>query len=446
MSDKQPDVHVDRTRRPARGGCVRTPIQAKDWKLAWLFATPHRIAFACGGAGLAASSIWWSALAIAQWQGRVARLGLPIVELHGLLMVFSFMPFFFAGFLFTAVPKWLGCRPPSVRELGGPLSAQVAGWIVFMIGVQATHAAFAAAVGGLGLAAVALGWTQLWLGFARMVRRSKAEDKTHAAALAFAAGVGALALWAAAVGVTASDHAVVRAATQAALWIFVGGTFVAAAHRMVPFFGAAAFSRLDAWCAQWLLFTVLSLFCLEGLSTILDSVTSAPPPPIQNARALLELTAGLGLSALVVRWGFQLNLRIRLVAMLHAAFAWLAIAFVLSGLSHFSGAGAVPLGAAPLHAYTMGFLGSTLLAMVTRITCAQTGRAVVADDFLWSLFWVLQAAIILRLCGGVATALGAACSQGLIAAAAFTWAVWCIAWAMRYISWFGRPRQDGRAG
>jgi uncharacterized protein involved in response to NO len=54
---------------------------------------------------LAASSAWWAAQAAAAWAGHMPRTAMPTIELHGLLMVFGFMPLFFTGFLFTAVPK-----------------------------------------------------------------------------------------------------------------------------------------------------------------------------------------------------------------------------------------------------------------------------------------------------------------------------------------------------
>lgn len=110
------------------------------------------------------------------------------------------------------------------------------------------------------------------------------------------------------------------------------------------------------------------------------------------------------------------SLRIRLLAMLHIGFTWLGLALLLAGIARLadSSYGATTaLGLAATHAYTMGFLGSTMFAMVTRVSCGHSGRTV-----------------------GVSP----------VAAAAVGWAGVCAAWAARCASWYGRPRLDGRPG
>jgi uncharacterized protein involved in response to NO len=421
------------------------PTPAPGSSLAWLLAAPHRIAFALGASMIVACSVWWAGAAFAIWSGWPPRNAIRALELHGLVMVFGFMPFFFTGFLFTAVPKWLAARAPTALELSAGLSAQVAGWAVFFIGAQSTDAAFAATLGGAGLSAVAFGSTTLWLRFISLVRRSPAPDRVHAVALAVTGGVGVAALWSAAAGLAGSWHPVVGAATQIGLWMFVGGTFVTAAHRMIPFMGATALAKLDARSPQWLLPILLGLVGIEGLFAAADAAGLPLNAWLVGVRVAFELSAGLSLSAQVWRWAVRLPLRIRMVAMLHAAFAWLAASFVLGGFAHWHEAA---LGgnwhAAPLHAFTMGFLASILLAMLTRIICAQTGRAVVADDLLWRLFWMLQVAVVLRLAASMAANFVTRWQWPLTAASAGLWSLLWLTWAWRYVPWLARPRQDGR--
>src|SRR5262249_20230449 len=104
------------------------------------------------------------------------------------------------------------------------------------------------------------------------------------------------------------------------------------------------------------------------------------------------------------------------------------------------------LGLAPLHAYTMGFLGSTLLAMVTRVSCGHGGRALVADDYIWRLFLLLQFAVLARISGALLQGFADGAGSGVITAAAVGWAVVAMAWASRYGRWYGTPRPDGRPG
>ncbi|MDP9123382.1 MAG: NnrS family protein [Pseudomonadota bacterium] len=142
-----------------------------------------------------------------------------------------------------------------------------------------------------------------------------------------------------------------------------------------------------------------------------------------------------------------LPMQIRMVAMLHAAFTWPAASFVLAGLAHWQDP--APDGnwhAAPLHAFTMGFLDATLLAMLTRFVCAQTGRAVVADDLLWRLFWMLQVAAALRLAASTAAQFITPWQWPLTAGGAAVWSLLWFTWAGRYVPWLARPRQDGRPG
>ncbi|WP_413893619.1 NnrS family protein, partial [Candidatus Skiveiella danica] len=69
------------------------------------------------------------------------------------------------------------------------------------------------------------------------------------------------------------------------------------------------------------------------------------------------------------------------------------------------------------------------------------GRALVADNTVWGLFWTLQLATVLRITGAVPGAPG-----GLILVAALVWAMVMAVWGVRYGSWFGRLRVDGKPG
>jgi uncharacterized protein involved in response to NO len=95
-----------------------------------------------------------------------------------------------------------------------------------------------------------------------------------------------------------------------------------------------------------------------------------------------------------------------------------------------------------LHALTMGCLASLMFAMVTRVSCGHSGRALVADKLVWVLFWLLQAATVLRIVAAAPSALG----TWLLLAAALLWAGVMAAWGVRMARWYGRLRADGRAG
>jgi uncharacterized protein involved in response to NO len=162
------------------------------------------------------------------------------------------------------------------------------------------------------------------------------------------------------------------------------------------------------------------------------------------ARGVFELAAGGVLLWLAVVWGLMQSLKNRLLAMLHIGFMWLGLALVLGGAAQLLGLvqGVPVLGLGSLHALTMGCLASLMLAMVTRVSCGHSGRALVADRIAWTLFLALQAATVLR----IAAAAHSALSPWLLLPAALLWAGIMLVWGVRLAGWYGRLRADGRAG
>jgi uncharacterized protein involved in response to NO len=431
---------------PLRGeaALVASSPRGHRWRMLWLHGEPHRFAFTCGAVLLAIGALWWATVLTSSALGLTVRSGPPATQTHGLVMTFAFMPLFFAGFLANAGARWLGHPPMAASGMTFALALQSLGWLVFLFGANLPTRASAATTGGIGLLMATIGWTELWLRFVVLLRTSTRPDRVHAGLIVSAGGVGVLAMLAATVAVSSGDRPLEYAAVQLALWLFEGCTFAAAAHRMIPFLGGAAVPALDARRPQWLLEALAAIFVLEGLGAACEACVGQLPVFAQWTRILLEGVAGAALLALAVRWGFVQNLRIRLLAMLRLGVAWLGLAFVLFGLSHAlsaATAGGVTLGAAPLHAYTMGFLGSTMFTMVTRFICGQARRTVVTDDFLWCVFWLIQATIVARVTGAIMASFGVPGASLAIAVAAIGWAIACTLWALRYVPWLAVPRR-----
>jgi uncharacterized protein involved in response to NO len=136
-------------------------------------------------------------------------------------------------------------------------------------------------------------------------------------------------------------------------------------------------------------------------------------------------------------------MHIRLMAMLHIGFLWIGIALALIGASGLLGwlwrEPVLPL--AGLHAFAMGALGSLMLAMVTRVSAGHGGWPVVADNLVWSLFWLLQLATLLR----IAATIQGVPTQTLLSVAALLWAALMLTWGVRYGSRYGRAAPAPRA-
>ena len=285
-----------------------------------------------------------------------------------------------------------------------------------------------------------------WL-FWGLIRRSPAEDRVHALTVGTACVVGCLSLAGLTISLALDAHAVALACVFTGLWGFVLVVYLAVAHRMIPFFTASALPRMNAWRPFWLLGLMLALAAFEVAAAWVER-DGGPPGTVGAAwtlvRGLLELAAGGLLLWLALKWGFVRSLKNRLLAMLHIGFGWLGLALALGGVAKLGGwaQGTVVLNLGSVHALTMGCLASLMLAMVTRVSCGHSGRALVADRIAWTLFWLLQVATLLRIAGAVQSAF----AGGLLLATALLWAAIMAVWGLRLGNWYGRLRADGRPG
>lgn len=409
------------------------------WRLSHLWRAPHRLAFFSGVLLLVASGGWWAAVQVDRVSGLFGlTYAISPTLTHAAAMTLGFMPLFFAGFLFTAGPKWLGQQGPEAAAITPALVLQAAGWLLWLAGAH-LHPGVAVAGALTASAGLALQIARFW----RLLLASRVEDRVHASVVAIAGALGAVCAAGLAVAVWLDVTPVALALVHTALWGFIVATYVAVAHRMIPFFTSGVLPMIEVWRPFWVLWLMLGAVVLEVGSVWLTLAGWSDSAVWHTTRGVLELAAGGVLVWLAWVWGLVQSLKIRLLAMLHVGFVWLGLSLCLSGASQLLLALGLPspIGLGALHALTMGFLGSTLLAMVTRVACGHSGRALVADATVWGLFWVLQAAVLLRIAGTLPGASGL-----WLTAAALTWTAVVLVWGGRLVNWFGRPRADGRPG
>lgn len=406
--------------------------------LRWLLAAPHRLFFGLGMVDLALVSLWWLMQLSARAAGAPLPLAVPPSWLHGWSMSNGFLPLFMFGFLFTAGPKWLNVVGPPARLLVVPGVLAAAGVPLALVGAQ---------FGGEFVAAAALlvaaGWAVLLLRFLRLYRASRIDDRVHARLVLLFFAIGWLAHFEFAFGMARLSANWIHGAEMLSVWLFIAPVYVTVAHRLIPFFTAGVVPLLDAWRPLWLLAAVNAIVIAHGLLP-LGSVL-APGPSFAMLRLAVDV-AGAALIFLVAwRWGVTQSLRNRLLAMLHLGFLWLGIALALYAWNQAALLAGLPeagLGLAPLHALTMGFFGSVAFAMVTRVTAGHSGRQLVADRITWTLFWLLQAAVLARLLVDAVPAHG----QRLALLAIVLWCAALLPWILRNLRIYLRARADGRPG
>ncbi|MCD6682179.1 MAG: NnrS family protein [Burkholderiaceae bacterium] len=433
-----PRVPADRCSRPSvdRSG-DRTGSGAERWRFETLLSAPHRLAFFTGMALLAAASLWWtSILLLRALGGAPPPFVVPPGAAHALLMGGAFMPMFFAGFLCTVAPRWLQAAPVSAASLLPMASAWVAGWSIFATGAQLD-----ARVAAGGLAIVALSWSAFVVRILQMIAASRAPDRLHMLVIAGACAIGALAFWIGTWAIAFAEPARLALAESVLLHGFLAPVFVAALHRMVPFVHVAS-QTLEQRYGNAPLALLVGVFLLQPIMQAVSGDAS-----IARAAHAIAFVADAAAAALVawiaLRWRARQNLRVRLLAMLFGALAWLAVAFALQAADALALASGQPAGGlrlAALHALAMGFFASTMLAMVSRVTCGQAGRLLSSEHIVWWLYLALQAAVVLRLAAAALPLRSAP-----LVAATLVWTTTMLVWSLRYAGWYGRPRTESRA-
>ncbi|MEK8045515.1 NnrS family protein [Ideonella margarita] len=441
-------------------GGRRARSGAQGWQFRRLLAAPARLTMAAATLLLAVLAVWWGLALLAQAYSLALPWAVEPAAAHALAGTFGALPLFLAGVAFSVVPRWLAVPAVSARSLLLPVLALLAGWALALVGFH-VHRALAAA----GLCVVALGLALLAGRQAVLLLESRQPDRDHARLLLLGQGVMAVSLWAAAIFLALGHDTLVRACAPVALWAGLGLAMVAVLHRSLPAFSGLLLPAMGVWRSRMLLGVLAALVAWQApfaAAQVLGGGALAGGAAVLAAGP--SLAGGLLLMWLSLRWGLRVSLRrsapgvdaegravtvprsaLRLLAMLHVALFWLAVAFTLNGVSLTLMAltgGQMSLGLAPVHAYTLGFLGAGALALASQQALQLSGRALRADAWLWVLCGVVQVGVSCQVLAGLFPA--AATPLTLLAAQFFV--VAALTWGVRHGPWMGRLRVDGGAG
>lgn len=394
-----------------------------------LAQAPHRLMFFIGATNLLLAMAWWAMwLVDARWQTFGMRQ--PQVWagwLHAFVMQYQVLPSFIFGFLLTVFPRWMGL-PESPRWRYLPVGAGLFGGQLATIAGAFGYAPGVVVGSWLTLA----GWLMGVFTLGRMLLRERGV--TWHARACFAGlllGVAGLLAW------VAFLHG------GNARWAFASiklGTFglllpvyFTVAHRMFPFFAGNVVASYVAWRPLWLLGVVLGL-CFSHMAL-----------ELAHAYAWLWL-ADVPLLALLLiaiwKWWPSGNAP-ALLNVLFIGLAWLPAAIALYAFQSiaYGLTGVFLLGRAPAHALFVGFFGSVLVAMVTRVTQGHSGRKLVMPTTAWFAFAAIQLVALMRIFAEVVP-------DGMAwqAAAAVGWLVAFAPWVVRIGRIYLSPRVDGKPG
>ncbi|MBU0752098.1 MAG: NnrS family protein [Gammaproteobacteria bacterium] len=393
------------------------------------FSAPHRVMF-LGGAiqALIAILTWGIDLAARQaglWQA--PQWPLPAPWWHALTMLYGVFPFFIFGFILTAGPRWQGAPDTPSRVFVPAFLGMAAGWALIWL------SPLLAALLVPGLALVMAGWgvALVWLW---QVGNRPDRDRLHIRVVAAGVALGVAGMAALAAFALGAEARWARLGIELGLWGVLLPIFVTVAHRMLPFFTSAVVPNYAVYRADWTLQVMVAASLLHGVLSWLDMPAWTWLADLPAAGVAVHLSR---------RWRLRDSLGQRMVAVLHIAFAWVALAFALFAVgSLMSLAGRDALGLVPLHALTLGFFASMLIGMATRVTLGHSGLPVRDDGVMWPAFWAMQAAALLR----ILAELAGPAAAWLSLPAALLWAGAFAVWTWRHGPKFLRRRADGKPG
>jgi uncharacterized protein involved in response to NO len=388
--------------------------------------------FLPGAIQLVLAMLWWALHLEGRLDGWTLLSGTALAEsaAHTWLMLYGLFPFFVFGFLFTALPNWVNGGKVSRAEYVASASLMGGGSLLFYAGIY---------VPALALVAVALhglGWGIGLVALLQVLRQAPAGDKRQPwiAWVSLSAGLAgevAFLAWLAGGG-----DIFLRAVAALGIWGFLVPLFLAVCHRMVPWFTSRIVANYVIVRPYGPLWAMLAAAVAHGLLEVAE----------QRAWTwVVDLPLAVLAFWILSRWGIARSLHERLLAMLHIAFAWAAIAFALYGLDSLAlwlGL-AWGMGLAPLHALGIGFFGAMLLGMDSRVSLGHSGRPLKADAATWHLFWLAQVAALVRMLPDLLPGL---MSYRLVSLSALVWLLAFGLWTWRYAPFYWRPRADGKPG
>lgn len=353
---------------------------------------------------------------------------LPPPWIHALLMIFGFFPFFIFGFVMTAGPRWQAAAPVAEKSYISAFALMAAGWLGFYAALWQPTLLLPA------LLLVLAGWCAGLPALLR-VARTPSNEQTHVLAVVGGLCAGA-ALLAAFIAFAAGGPGwLADVAVKGSLWFFLLPVFTALCHRMVPFFSSAVLPNYRVVRPLWALHALLACYVVHGALELSG---------LPQWTWLVDVPAAMMALGLSAAWQLPRALSVRLLAVLHVAFAWLGLGLGLHAahsLLLFFGAGS--LGLAPLHALTLGFFASAVIGMVTRVTLGHSGRALSADTATWLIFWGMQGVAVVRLAAEFVQLSGVA---NLSFIAALGWLAVFGVWYAKFAPIYMKPRPDGRPG
>ncbi|HKE95619.1 MAG TPA: NnrS family protein [Povalibacter sp.] len=397
-----------------------------------LAAAPHRLLFFVGAANVLLAMVWWTAwLFGARWHvGTVPQPSVYAGWMHAMVMQYQVLPSFIFGFLLTVFPRWMN-QPALTRAHYIPVGLGLLGGQALTLASLCTGQPALLESGAILTMA---GWMIGTVMLTRLVYLDRGRT-WHAVSCVFALAFGLLGLAFYLLYLIRPDARLIFTAIKIGSVAMLLPIYFTVCHRMIPFFASAALIGYRAVRPMWTLAVFWGVAVIHVWLELRHGYAWLWLPDLP----LVVLTGWL----LWVWWPRQQKSMPALLRVLFLGFAWLPIAFALytAQSAWYTATGEFILGRAPAHALFIGYFGSLLVAMVTRVTQGHSGRPLVLGRVAGFAFIVVQVVALMRVLAEVVPD-----SPAWHAVAGVGWIVAFLPWILRSAWIYLTPRADGRPG
>ncbi|TCT03689.1 uncharacterized protein involved in response to NO [Tepidamorphus gemmatus] len=403
---------------PAAG--ASTMPRSRDWRGPAVLSYGFRPFFLLAGVEAALVMVLW----VLWYRGAIdIPSAFPPLAWHAHELLFGYVWAVVAGFLLTAVPNWTGRLP----VVGWPLAGLVGLWLLGRIAV-----ALSAQIGFAVTAITTLVFPTVLIGaLAREIIAGRNLRNLRVLGVVAVLMAGQIVFLVEAAGGAAAVYGPrIAIAAIIMLIILIGG-------RIVPSFTAnwlrrenpgrepVPFGRFDVAAS------LVAAVALAGWAAL------PAMPEAGGWLAAILAAAGLAHMARLARWAGDRTLREPLVTVLHVAYAFIPLGFLIAAL----GAWSVDYvgDVAAMHAWTAGAIGLMTLAVMTRATRGHTGRQLTAPPGTVAIYMLVAVAALSR----IAAAFLADVAVLLMTVAGAAWTAGFALFVILYAPLLTGPRRTG---
>jgi len=395
-----------------------------------LTVAPHRLLFFVGASNVLLAMIWWT-LWLVDARYQIIGLSQPAIPagwMHAIVMQYQVLTPFIFGFLLTVFPRWMNL-PVLTRWHYVPVGLGLfGGQLLTLVGLfgfpHLLH---------LGLLQTTAGWIAGLVFLLTLLWKEK-QTTWHAVSCAGALVLGLTGLLLVLAYTYTGNAKLMFAAIKFGSFGLLLPIYFTVCHRMLPFFASAVIPSYKIIRPLWALALFWFLVLLHLALELMHGYVWLWLPDI----ALAVLTVFL-----LYQWRPKQAKSPALLKVLIIGFSWLPIAMALYSIQSlwFISTGEFILGRAPAHALFIGYFGSMLVAMVTRVTQGHSGRPLELGKVAAFAFVVIQIVAVLRVLAE------------LIPDSLFWQCIAAILWLCAFLPWVLRsswiyltPRIDWQAG